>query len=313
MTAKIFCRTGEMAGAEFAIDQEATIGKTPDNAIVLPLSTVSAKHARITYDAKKAAYFIEDLQSRNGTFIDGIPVSGKEKLRNLNVITFATCDFIFKVEAEKAASPSPPPAPEATKPPAPPPPPPTPTPPPTDPIGVAAPSLPPPATPAPPRTPHRGIPIPPVAATPASEPNATEKVEKFKMPTANVPPSQPIAPTMPSVSPVPPAPTRSESAAPIERILLLFENPKLVFELPRGAYTVGRTKDNNVAIEHGTISRHHATIAVHADRVVVQDSGSTNGTFIDLKQIEHSVDVRGNAGIRFGRVEGLLILKRAGA
>jgi pSer/pThr/pTyr-binding forkhead associated (FHA) protein len=135
MTAKLFCRTGELAGSQFVIDREATIGSGPENAIVLEPKTVSREHARITLD-ERGRYLLHDLDSRNGTKIDNRPVRGVEPLGDLNVITFAEHhDFIFHVQAgrarpSEAAAPPPAPRREPARPPAPPPAPPPPVAPP---------------------------------------------------------------------------------------------------------------------------------------------------------------------------------------
>jgi len=98
MNARLFCRVGELAGAEFPIGAEAKIGKSPGNDIVLSPGIISGSHARIYYDNDQSCYFIEDLNSRNGTRLDGIKVAEKEKLGNLDVLTFAdSYDFIFQV------------------------------------------------------------------------------------------------------------------------------------------------------------------------------------------------------------------------
>ena len=41
MGARLFCKTGELAGSHFLIDREATIGSGPSNSIVLPPRTIS--------------------------------------------------------------------------------------------------------------------------------------------------------------------------------------------------------------------------------------------------------------------------------
>lgn len=47
----------------------ATIGKTPDNTVIIPGETISRKHAQI--QQREGQYFIRDLGSRNGTFLNG--------------------------------------------------------------------------------------------------------------------------------------------------------------------------------------------------------------------------------------------------
>ncbi|MEO8166819.1 MAG: FHA domain-containing protein [bacterium] len=97
MKAKLFCKTGQLSGATFDIQPVTTIGKNAENTIQLYPALISGNHARISFDEKSNGYFLEDLNSRNGTRLDGMRVRGKERLGNLNVVTFAdTFDFFFQ-------------------------------------------------------------------------------------------------------------------------------------------------------------------------------------------------------------------------
>ena len=113
MKARLFCKTGQLAGEEFLLGREATIGSRSGNEIVLYPKVISGQHARIYFDNDRKSYFLEDLNSRNGTKLDGMKVMRKEKLDKLHVITFARIfEFIFQVlddslvfeEVEPAAS-----------------------------------------------------------------------------------------------------------------------------------------------------------------------------------------------------------------
>ena len=96
--ARFFCETGALAGADYRIGGDATIGRGPSNAIVVDDGAVSKTHARIAFDAAAAAWFLEDLGSMNGTRLDGAPVSGRIRLRDLHVVTLGgRHDFIFVV------------------------------------------------------------------------------------------------------------------------------------------------------------------------------------------------------------------------
>ena len=102
--AKFFCRTGALAGVDHRIGDDATIGRGSANTIVLADDVVSNTHARIAFDPAAAAYFLEDLESTNGTRLDGVPVSGRRRLGDLHVVTFGERhDFIFVAlpEAER--------------------------------------------------------------------------------------------------------------------------------------------------------------------------------------------------------------------
>ncbi len=108
MQARLFCKTGQLAGAEYLIAREATIGKGVENSIVLYPGIVSSRHARIFFDENEKRYCLEDLGSRNGTKLDGVKITQKQKLRDLHVITFAeNFDFIFQMvddQWQKAAA-----------------------------------------------------------------------------------------------------------------------------------------------------------------------------------------------------------------
>jgi pSer/pThr/pTyr-binding forkhead associated (FHA) protein len=137
MGAILFCRTGELAGSEFTIDREATIGSGSSNTIVLTPKTISREHARIVL-TDDGRYQLQDLDSSNGTRIDNRPVRGVETLGDLHVITFAEHhDFVFHAGATTAARSGAPPKPVRAAGPAEPPPPParapTPAPPPPPP------------------------------------------------------------------------------------------------------------------------------------------------------------------------------------
>lgn len=50
--------------------------------------------------------------------------------------------------------------------------------------------------------------------------------------------------------------------------------------------TIGRMPENQVRLEHGTVSRRHAQIAYTGEGFVVRDLGSDNGTFVNGERIE---------------------------
>ena len=77
---------GEKAGrtVDLSADDEVVLGRHPDCDIRVPDETVSRRHARIISEAN--AYFVEDLGSRNGTFLNGKRVTALVRLCHLDRI-----------------------------------------------------------------------------------------------------------------------------------------------------------------------------------------------------------------------------------
>jgi hypothetical protein len=65
-------------GTSLALDAIATIGRDVNNAIVVEDQFASAEHAILTFRGR--AWYIEDLGSTNGTFVNGAPVEGVSAL-----------------------------------------------------------------------------------------------------------------------------------------------------------------------------------------------------------------------------------------
>ncbi len=94
MNARLICLTGELSGTIHEVAEECVIGRDPGGQLVLRSEVVSAQHARIY--AEGGTFYLRDLDSRNGTSVDGMVVSHPVRLGRLNVISIAqTFDFVF--------------------------------------------------------------------------------------------------------------------------------------------------------------------------------------------------------------------------
>jgi len=84
---QIVMRAGPTPGKVYPVSGESfTIGREPGNGIVINDAEVSRKHARMAQQG--TTYTIEDLGSTNGTFVNGIRLTGPHVLRPGEVIAF---------------------------------------------------------------------------------------------------------------------------------------------------------------------------------------------------------------------------------
>ncbi len=63
-----------VAGGSFPLDAVTTIGRDVNNSIVVDDPFASAEHGVLTFRGR--AWYVEDLASTNGTYVNGIPVDG---------------------------------------------------------------------------------------------------------------------------------------------------------------------------------------------------------------------------------------------
>lgn len=65
---------------------------------------------------------------------------------------------------------------------------------------------------------------------------------------------------------------------------------------------IGKAPDNDVVIDHPTVSRNHLIVRRQGDQFLVQDLGSTNGTFVDGAQVREGF-LRAGALLEVGDVQ----------
>jgi hypothetical protein len=98
-TAILMVLEGPTPGQRILVDQpELTIGRHEECGLVIPDRQVSRKHARIRQE--EGHYVIEDLGSKNGTFVNGQEVTGLRALQNGDEIQIALCCRLEFVAAD---------------------------------------------------------------------------------------------------------------------------------------------------------------------------------------------------------------------
>ncbi len=100
--AKLTLRHGDDVVKHYAVGPMASIGRTTDNAVVIDSPAVSSHHACVFREG--GLLIVEDLQSTNGTFVNGRRVS-RHVLRNGDVIQIGGHELALdeSVDVEAAA------------------------------------------------------------------------------------------------------------------------------------------------------------------------------------------------------------------
>jgi FHA domain/Domain of unknown function (DUF4388) len=80
------------------LEEITTIGRTPSNAVVLPDGSVSSNHARVIRTSE--GFVLEDIGSRNGTYVNSEKVAGKRALADGDVVRFGKVLLTFNVAVE---------------------------------------------------------------------------------------------------------------------------------------------------------------------------------------------------------------------
>ncbi len=85
---------GWSPGARFELDGDrAVIGRSADCEVPLDVAAVSRRHAAILRD--RGLYFVEDLQSRNGTFLNEERITGRSPLSEGDQLLICDQEFRF--------------------------------------------------------------------------------------------------------------------------------------------------------------------------------------------------------------------------
>ncbi len=74
------------------------------------------------------------------------------------------------------------------------------------------------------------------------------------------------------------------------------------YPISKDELKIGKAPENDVVVDHPTVSRNHLVIKRQGDRFLVQDQGSTNGTFIDGAQVREAY-LRPGALLEMGDVQ----------
>ena len=83
---------GQNAGMTFPLPPSCTVGRAPDNSIVVSDQFISSHHARI-YKSKRGDWVLEDLGSTNGTYLDEKQIAGPVIIKPGQLIRLGATSF----------------------------------------------------------------------------------------------------------------------------------------------------------------------------------------------------------------------------
>ena len=95
MTARLIAISGALKGTTFALTQdEVSLGRDLSNSVSLNDPSVSRRHCTIRKNGSSSDFHVVDLESYNGTFVNGRPVA-EQALTHGDQIALGDLHFIF--------------------------------------------------------------------------------------------------------------------------------------------------------------------------------------------------------------------------
>ncbi len=256
----------------------ATLGRTPDNDVVVNHPLVSRVHLAFEW---AQGWSVVDRGSTNGFFVDGVKQTSVRVDRPIAIrVGDAATGPLIELSPQPPVQRTPPPQ----------------TPPPAQQTMVAPASQPTP------------IQRPQAPQPPQSRPQRPQGQRPPQNPAG--PPSGPSRPAprpgpAPSTAPIgaqqPPggyrqAPPRFGALPDAPHLAALHQNASAVYEVPgelrhretislKGVQTIGRTPDNDIVVSDVLASRHHARMTSTPQGMLLEDLGSVNGTFVNGQRV----------------------------
>ena len=95
----LVARDGPDAGKRYDLDgEEWIVGRHPDCHVVVDVGAVSRHHAKLSRDGE--AFFVEDLKSRNHTYVNEEQVAGRRQLQHGDRVSLCDVSFVFHADSK---------------------------------------------------------------------------------------------------------------------------------------------------------------------------------------------------------------------
>jgi len=239
---------------------EITIGRQDGNTVKLGERNVSRRHARLKKES--ASLVIEDLGSYNGVRVNGERISGPTKVKEGDLIEIGDYDLGVQGRIEFPTTPPP----VQSK------------------VGRA--TLPPGmVTPRPGAITHPGVQMSATPAEPPATPAAPASPGSASTPAATAGGATAIIRVSDIMKGAPQVDARDLQKSEMPRLIGLSGNIRgKEFFLMRTEVKIGRSEENDIAIDHQSMSRQHARFVLEDAVWKVIDNKSANGVHINGEQ-----------------------------
>jgi hypothetical protein len=87
-------------GTRFDLFGGLSIGRAAEADVRIDDQFASQLHARV--DSRSDGYFVEDLQSTNGTFLNGATLEGEAPLSDLDIVRIGDTEFRFELDVPQS-------------------------------------------------------------------------------------------------------------------------------------------------------------------------------------------------------------------
>ncbi len=253
------------------IRDEITVGRQEGNSIRLTERNISRRHAR--FFRQNGTLFVEDLGSFNGIKVNGTRLTSPSGLKDGDLVIIG--DYKLTVRADRPVA--------------------------TRLYGAGAPFQA-PTGPSPVQAPP--APLPPTAAIPAPGPLGMQ-TRASSLPATAPPPDAALdaAPTIPvrSLAEQGLVPGQAPGLAPARLVVVTTNLAGTEFLLDRPSLVIGRTPENDIVLNHKSISRHHAKVIRDGDKYIVVDLESANGVRVNGSEFER-VELKSGDTLELGHV-----------
>lgn len=88
--------------------------------------------------------------------------------------------------------------------------------------------------------------------------------------------------------------------AQFQLVLRVGPSPGKVFPLMKNEVTIGRDINNEIVINDAEVSRKHCRLKMYGEGFIIEDLGSTNGTWVNEQRISAQHQLRSGETIRLG-------------